>query len=70
MRLTESKRDSGRGREKDRHSMKGRHAVCREGEGREEKTKINCNKFMDRVASMKTPRQQIQVNLGFLADLE
>ncbi|RXH93316.1 hypothetical protein DVH24_013892 [Malus domestica] len=45
-----------------------RLAERREG-GREEKTKSNCSKFMDRVTAMKTPRQQIQVNLGKFTSL-
>ncbi|XP_070680719.1 uncharacterized protein [Malus domestica] len=46
-----------------------RLAERREG-GREEKTKSNCSKFMDRVTAMKTPRQQIQVNLEFMFIVE
>ncbi|KAB2595773.1 hypothetical protein D8674_031223 [Pyrus ussuriensis x Pyrus communis] len=54
MRLTERRRDRGGGwwvgggRERERDSVKGRHAACREEGGREEKTKNNCSKFMDR----------------------
>ncbi|KAB2596379.1 hypothetical protein D8674_031829 [Pyrus ussuriensis x Pyrus communis] len=64
----EKERERDREREREREGFGewkacGLHRGGKEG-GRDEKTKSNCSKFMDRVAAMKTPRQSIQVNLG------